>query len=122
MSLSANEFEKPARQIGVESFKRLVSDLRGFLISEVQTGYAEIEMGLGVAGFDLHRLFESLDGFRPATELAQSHAEVVMRLRPIRLELDRLQAGADLFFKSFLFFISRAEVEPCVGEFRFEFY
>ena len=52
MSLLANEFEKPARQIGVESFKRLVSDLRGFLISEVQTGYAEIEMGLGVAGFD----------------------------------------------------------------------
>jgi hypothetical protein len=49
MSFLANEFEKPAREIGVESFKRPVSDFRGFLISEVQTGYAEIEMGLGVA-------------------------------------------------------------------------
>ena len=122
MSLLANDFEKPARQIGVERFKRLVSDLRGFLISEVQTSYAEIEMGLGVAGFDLHRLFVSVDGFRPATELAESHPEVVMRLRPIRLELDRLQAGVDLFFKPLLVFISCAEIEPRVGEFRFEFY
>ena len=44
-----DKFEKPTCQVGVESFKRLVGGLCGFLISEIQTGYAEIEMGLGVA-------------------------------------------------------------------------
>lgn len=91
----ADEFEKPACQFRVQSFERFVNSFCGFLIVEIQMSYAEIEIGLGVAVFDFHCLFKSLNGLRPATELAQSHAKVVMRLRPIRLELNRLQAGAD---------------------------
>jgi hypothetical protein len=108
ISSLADEFEKQARHVCVESFKRLVSGLCGFLISEIQAGYAEIILGLGKAGFALHRLFESLGGIRPPSELAQSHAEVVMRLRPIRLEFDRLQGGFDLLLKPFLLFQGRA--------------
>jgi hypothetical protein len=89
MSLWGDEFEKPACQISVESLKRLVNSLCGFLISEIQPGYAEIEMGFGVCRFDLRRLLERFYGFRPTAEFAQSHTQVVIRLGPIRFELDR---------------------------------
>ncbi|HKQ72710.1 MAG TPA: hypothetical protein VJ810_03210 [Blastocatellia bacterium] len=70
MSLLTYEFEKPACEILVESFEGFVNSICGFPVVEIQKRYAEIEMSLGVAGLELHRLIERLGGLRPATEFA----------------------------------------------------